>query len=72
VADKNEHILGGVGMGASTWRRGGAGRRCEMWSSWRVDGGGVGNRIWNVKIKLKIKTRQNKTKFKLFVCVWPT
>jgi hypothetical protein len=26
----------GLGMGASTWRQG-VGRRCGMWSSWKVD-----------------------------------
>jgi hypothetical protein len=29
----------GWGMEASTWRWGGVGRRCGMWSSQRVDGG---------------------------------
>jgi hypothetical protein len=42
------------GLGASTWRWGGVGRKCVMWSRWRVDGG-TGNGIWSVKNKLKMK-----------------
>jgi hypothetical protein len=29
----------GWGLGAFTWRWGGVVRRCEVWNSWRVDGG---------------------------------
>ena len=50
---------GRVGGRASMWRQGGVGRRCGMWNSQRVDGGGVGNGIWSVKNKLKFKL--NKT-----------
>jgi cytochrome c556 len=39
---------------ASTWRQGEVGRRCGMWSSWKVDGG-TGNGIWSVKNKFKKK-----------------
>jgi hypothetical protein len=31
------------------------GWRCLIWSRQRVDGGGMGNGIWSVKYKLKIK-----------------
>jgi hypothetical protein len=31
------------------------GRRCGMWSSWRVDGGGAENGIGSVKNELKRK-----------------
>jgi hypothetical protein len=41
-------------VGAFTWRQGGVGKRCGMWSSWKADGGGVGNGIWSVENKLKI------------------
>jgi hypothetical protein len=44
-----------MGVGVSTWRQGGVGRRCGMWSSWRVDGG----RKWNMECK------NNKLKMKL-------
>jgi hypothetical protein len=37
--------VGWVVVGASTLRQG-LGRRCGMWSSWSVDGGGG---IWSVK-----------------------
>jgi hypothetical protein len=37
---------------ASTWRR--LGRRCGMWSNWRVDWG-AGNGIWSIKNKLILK-----------------
>jgi hypothetical protein len=37
---------------ASTWRQG-LGKRCGMWSSWRVGGWGARNGIWNAKNKLK-------------------
>jgi hypothetical protein len=33
----------------------GVGRRCGMWNSLRMDRGGVGNGIWSVKNKFKIK-----------------
>jgi hypothetical protein len=36
-------------VGASTWRWGRVGRRCEMWSRW------VGNGIWSRKKELQIK-----------------
>jgi hypothetical protein len=52
-------------MGASTWRQGRVGRRCGIWSSWREDG--AGNRIWNVKNKLKTKLNK-KINIKLNVC----
>jgi hypothetical protein len=52
-----------VGVRASLLRRGGVGRRCRIWSSQRVDDGGwVGNRIWNIKNKLKIKLNLKKTR----------
>ena len=35
-------------MGTSTWRQG-VRRIYGMWSSWRVDGGELGNKIWRVK-----------------------
>jgi hypothetical protein len=52
------------------WSRGRVGRRCGMWSSGRVDGGG--NEKWNMKCKTKrqikiflnlknTKTRRNET-----------
>jgi hypothetical protein len=31
------------------------GRRCGIWSSWRVDEVGAGNGIWNVKNELILK-----------------
>jgi hypothetical protein len=40
---------------ASTWRQGGVGRRCGMWSRRKVDGGRAGIGIWSVKNKLKRK-----------------
>jgi hypothetical protein len=47
-------VGGGVGMMSSTWRWGSVGRRCGMWSSGRMDGGGgSGNGIWSVKNKVK-------------------
>ena len=57
-------------MVTSTWRQGGVGRMCGMWSSQRVNGVGPGNGIWNVKNKLKIKKviLQN-LRVKIFVCL---
>jgi hypothetical protein len=41
------------------WRQGSVERRCGMWSSRRVDGGGeLGNGLWSVKNKLKIKLKK--------------
>jgi hypothetical protein len=36
------------------WRQSGVERRCGMWSRGRIDGE-IGNGIWSVKNKLKIK-----------------
>lgn len=30
-----------MGVGASIWRLGKVGRKCGIWSSWMVDGGGI-------------------------------
>jgi hypothetical protein len=59
---KRLELRGQVGwrVGAAIWRQGGVRRRCEIWSSQRVDGRGSGNGIWNVKNKLKIKMFQKK------------
>jgi hypothetical protein len=42
-------------MGASTWRWSVVDRRCEMWSSQKVDVG-----AWNVEYKNKLKIKLNK------------
>jgi hypothetical protein len=47
-ATGNLEVRWGREVGASMWRQGGVGRRCGMWSSWRVDGG-VGNGTRSVK-----------------------
>jgi hypothetical protein len=38
----------------SMWRQSVVGRRCGMWSNWRVGVEG-GNGIWNVKSEFQIK-----------------
>jgi hypothetical protein len=51
-----------VGIGTSTWKWGGMGRRCRMWRSQMVKVG-MGNRIWSVKgiaNKIKLKKTQRK------------
>jgi hypothetical protein len=40
------------------WGWGGVERRCGMWNSPRVDGGGVGYGIWNVKRNLKKRKKR--------------
>jgi hypothetical protein len=51
----------GWGLGASTWRQGRVGKKCEMWSS-QSDGrwGGAENGIWSIKNELQIKLNLKK------------